>query len=214
MDHNFWHLKWKNNEIGFHLADVNPLLLAHFNSLNLPSGSRLFLPLCGKTRDIVWLLGQGYSVVGAELSELAIQQLFGDLGVVPNIVHRDKFICYSATNITIFVGDFFDLTRELLGVVNAVYDRAALVALPQEMRSRYSSHLVQLSACAPQLLIAYEYDQQLVAGPPFSISIAEVHRHYDKYFRPQLLISVDVKGGLKGQFKAVEHVWLLAGNNY
>jgi thiopurine S-methyltransferase len=81
VDASFWHDKWQRNQIGFHEPQANPLLLAHFDSLSLRAGSRIFVPLCGKTLDINWLLARGQRVVGAELSEIAVQQLFAGLGV-------------------------------------------------------------------------------------------------------------------------------------
>ena len=112
-------------------------------------------------------------------------------------------------NIDIFRGDLFQVTREMLGSVDAIYDRAALVALPKEMRDRYTEHLVQIAENAPQLVIAYEYDQSVVNGPPFSVSQDEVRRHYTDSYNLTLLATADVPGGLKGKCSATEHVWLL-----
>lgn len=76
MDPQFWMLKWQNNETGFHEPEANPNLTANIDQLSLAPGSRIFVPLCGKTLDIPWLLSKGYEVVAAELSHLAIIQLF------------------------------------------------------------------------------------------------------------------------------------------
>lgn len=210
MQAEFWHNKWANNDIGFHEGQVNSLLLAHFPALELASGSRVFLPLCGKTRDIAWLLSQGYCVAGAELSELAIQQLFDELGVTPAIRQHGDLLCYQAENLAIWVGDVFALQADELGSVDAVYDRAALVALPPELRARYTRHIQSLCANAPQLLICYDYDQQAMAGPPFAIRDAEVQQHYGAVYQLQLLESRAVPGGMRGQCPAQEKVWLLA----
>jgi thiopurine S-methyltransferase len=209
MDADFWHQKWEKNDIGFHNSEANPLLVRHFGALALARGSRVFLPLCGKTLDIAWLLAQGYRVAGAELSRLAIEQLFAGLGVEPEIARAGGLQRYSARNIDIFVGDLFALSGDLLGPVDAVYDRAALVALPATMRDRYTAHLMGITGRAPQLLISYTYDQSLLEGPPFSISNEEVYRHYDGEYELELLESVDVPGGLKGKCAATENVWLL-----
>jgi len=75
MDAAFWHEKWQNKQIGFHLDDVNPLLVTHFDALGLQAGQTVFLPLCGKTLDIAWLLGNGFQVRGVELHEPAIIEL-------------------------------------------------------------------------------------------------------------------------------------------
>ncbi|AYH41931.1 thiopurine S-methyltransferase [Azoarcus sp. DN11] len=209
MDANFWHAKWERNEIGFHGSDTNPLLLEHFDALALAPGSRIFLPLCGKTLDIHWLLAQGYRVVGAELSPLAIQQLFAELGVEPTVSRAGPFDHYTAENLDIYVGDIFSLTSEILGPVDAVYDRAALVALPPGVRPRYAAHLVAITHGAPQLLICFEYEQDQHAGPPFAVEGDEVRQHYEAAYHLTRLVQIDVPGGLKGKCPATESVWML-----
>jgi thiopurine S-methyltransferase len=209
MEPSFWHQRWAKNETGWHQSQANPLLVKHFSDLALGKGRRVFLPLCGKTLDIAWLLSNGSRVAGAELSQLAIEHLFMDLGLQPDISPVGDLHQWSAKNLDIFVGDIFALSRTLLGPVDAVYDRAALVALPEQMRPRYSGHLVEMTNRAPQLLISYEYDQRAMDGPPFSITGEEVLRHYGQPYEITLLASVDVAGGLKGKCPAKENVWLL-----
>lgn len=212
MDAQFWHDRWAKNEIGFHKSEANPFLVKYVHALALSKGNRVFVPLCGKTLDIPWLLSNGYRVAGAELSALAIDQLFSGLGVTPTITKSGRIAHYHANDIDIFVGDLFDVTRTMLGPVDAIYDRAALVALPDTIRSRYTAHLTDITNHAPQLLICYEYDQRAAEGPPFSISHEEVRRHYADQYQLTLLTSEDVPGGLKGKCAATEHVWLLQPN--
>jgi thiopurine S-methyltransferase len=209
MDGSFWHRKWERNEIAFHEREANPLLVAYFNELALPEGSRVFLPLCGKTRDIHWLLSRGYRVAGSELSKLAVEQLFAELGFEPDITVIGQLSRYSSSNIDIFAGDIFNLSRSLLGQIDAIYDRAALVAFPEPLRDRYAAHLIEIAERAPQLLISYEYDQRLADGPPFSVNHEEVARQYQESYDLKLRASVDIKGGLKGKCAAAESVWLL-----
>lgn len=209
MDSQFWHEKWTQKELGFHKSEPNPLLVHHFDKLELAPGSRVFLPLCGKTRDISWLLANGYEVVGSELVATAIDQLFEELDVVPKITAVGPLQLYSAKDIAIFVGDIFDLSAELLGHIDAIYDRAALVALPQKLREQYVEHLMAISARAPQLLITFDYDQRLLQGPPFSVDEAEVERHYRQHYDLRLVSNTTVEGGLKGKYPADELVWVL-----
>ncbi|WP_371325076.1 thiopurine S-methyltransferase [Dechloromonas sp. ZY10] len=209
MNPEFWHARWANNEIGFHLDQVQPLLVEHFGRLALAAGQRVLVPLCGKTRDIGWLLAQGLQVVGVELSRLAVEQLFADLGLEPVVEAAGAGECFRASGLTVLVGDFFAVSREQLGLVDAVYDRAALVALPPEMRSRYAEQLAALSERAPQLLITLEYDPALHPGPPFSLGAAEVGALYDAAFHIDCLQSLNMPEGLKGRFPATEHVWRL-----
>lgn len=209
MDEHFWHQKWERNDIGFHEHEANPLLIRYFPALALPAGSRVFVPLCGKTLDIHWLLARGYRVVGVEWSRLAVEQLFSELGIQPNITAIGPVSRYSADHIDVLVGDIFHVSSGVLGPVDAVYDRAALVALPEPMRDRYAAHLLELTDGAPQLLIVYNYDPRLLDGPPFSIRPEEVSRHYQERYELKELASVEIKGGLKGKYPATEQVWRL-----
>ena len=209
MDPSFWHQRWQNNEIAFHEAEPNQLLVKYFETLSLAEGARVFLPLCGKTHDIAWLRANGLRVAGAELSQLAIEQLFIELGVSPTISAFGDILHYSAENIDIYVGDIFNVSAKALGAVDAIYDRAALVALPLEMRQRYTKHLTEMTNQSSQLLITYEYNQDVMDGPPFSVSNEEVKRHYQDKYTLTLLASGDVPGGLKGRCAAVENIWLL-----
>ena len=209
MEASFWHNRWQTNQTGWHERAVNPLLTTHFPSLNVPPGGRVFVPLCGKSLDLGWLLSRGYAVAGAELSELAVTQLFAELGLEPAISEVGTLRRFRGEQIDIFVGDIFDLTREILGPVDAVYDRAALVALPETMRVQYTTHLKSLTALAPQLVIGYEYDQTIVSGPPFSVTPDELHRHYGDSYVLTPLARVEVPNGLKGKCPATEHVWRL-----
>ncbi len=209
MDANFWHQKWRDGEIAFHQHDINPMLKDYLGRLNLARNSRIFLPLCGKTKDIGWLLSQGYQVAGAELSDLAVKELFDELGVTPKISTMQKLALYQAANLDIFIGDIFDLSADLLGPVDAIYDRAALVALPAEMRLQYTSHLIEMTNSSPQLLITYEYNQQLMNGPPFSISEQDIDQYYRSTYRLNPIKREPVSGGLKGKTDAVETLWIL-----
>ena len=209
METSFWHEKWEKNEIGFHDDDVNRMLAAHFQTFELADGARIFLPLCGKTRDIEWLLSKGHKVVGAELSEIAIKQLFEDLGVEPTVTPAGQLMHYSAPNIDVFVGDIFDLTGEMLGLVDALYDRAALVALPDTLRARYAKHMRALTEGAPQFLISFDYDQSEMNGPPFSVVESEIRQLYGDNYAISLTASAEVPGRLKGVAEAQEMVWFL-----
>ncbi|MBX3327180.1 MAG: thiopurine S-methyltransferase [Nitrospira sp.] len=184
MEASFWHNRWQTNQTGWHERDVNPLLIAHFPSLNVPPGGRVFVPLCGKSLDLGWFLSRGYAIAGAELSELAVTQLFAELGMETTISEVGKHKLFRGEKIDIFVGDLFDLSREGLRPVDAVYDRAALVALPKIMRVQYTAHIKSLTALAPQL----------VNGDSYTLTP---------------LARLDVPGWLKGKCPATEHVWRL-----
>lgn len=208
MEASFWHERWEQREIGFHEKEVNTFLVDYISSAGPNPGSRVFVPLCGKSRDIDWLLASGYPVVGAELSHVAVKELFARLGVDPVITNLGDLEKYSASGIDVFVGDVFSLTSETLGRVDIIYDRAALVALPEGMRPRYAALLKAITGVAPQLLVTYEYDQKTMEGPPFSISAKEVSDLYSWPYEIELLDS-RMEESLKGQVPACEQAWLL-----
>ncbi|MBZ9540238.1 thiopurine S-methyltransferase [Modicisalibacter tunisiensis] len=179
MKPDFWRSRWQNAQLGFHLPFVHPILERHLPGFALPAGARVFVPLCGKTRDIGWLLAQGHEVVGAELSELAVGQLFGELGLEPTIDPWEGGQRWHHGGLSVFQGDIFALAPGALGRVDLVYDRAALVALPEAMRKTYVAKVLSLSGEAPQLLISFEYDPHEMDGPPFPVLPDELHRLYD-----------------------------------
>lgn len=209
MDASFWHERWQEQEIGFHEADGNALLSEHFDIMKLPAGSRVFIPLCGKTKDIARLRSRGHSVVGVELSTLAITQLFDELNLQPRVERSGSLVRYSADGIDIFVGDFFELTSDQLGPVDAIYDRAALVALPPDMRTRYAAHLYEITDAAPQFLVVFVYDPAEMDGPPFPIPRAEIERLYSDRYSITAIADKTFAGLLKDICAATEHVWLL-----
>jgi thiopurine S-methyltransferase len=208
-ENNLWLERWKNREIGFNQLEANPFMVKYFSSLGLDKGSKVLVPLCGKSIDISWLLKQGYAVVGIELSELAIQELFDELGIEPAISMEEELIVYSAKDITIYVGDIFKVTSGILGKIDAIYDRAALVALSRGVRVEYAKHLMSISSNAPQLLLCFEYDQTLMDRSPYSVDEDEVKMHYGEYYDLKLLTRESIAGGFKGKIPASDVVWLL-----
>lgn len=210
MEKHIWLERWEKGLTGFHNDEVNPLLTKHFKELELPLSSRIFVPLCGKTLDIGWLLSKGFSVVGVELSEMAVKELFEALGEEPYIMQEGEHLHYHAENIDIFVGDFFTLTPQMIGNIDAVYDRAAIVALPEDMRIDYTGHMLKLAGNTPQLMTTVVYDQSLMNNSPFSVDKEELERHYGKHYTITQLDMMKVEGGLKQVKDVTEYVWLLS----
>lgn len=209
MEKQFWFEKWAKRQIGFHEPAPNGLLVEHFDALGLDPGQRVFLPLCGKTLDIGWLLAKGHPVVGAELSQMAVEELFDELKVTPQVAEAGALKRFSAPDLDVFVGDFFELEPEHLGQVHAVYDRAAYVAMSPQMRADYAAQLRRVAPQVPQLLITFEYDQNLMEGPPFAVHQPDIHEKYSGHFRIQGLARKEIEGGFKGKVPAAEAVWLL-----
>lgn len=175
MDAEFWLNKWREGETGFHMERVTPLLAKYWPSLGLASDARVLVPLCGKSLDMAWLAAQGHPVLGVELSSMAVEQFFEEHHLEPNEHDSALGRHYVAGNIEIICGDIFDLDGATLSSCAGVYDRAALVALPSDMRRRYVEHVY--GALAPNylgILLALEYRQSLMDGPPFSVERDEV----------------------------------------
>ena len=195
MEAEFWHERWQRREIGFHRAEVHPFLARFFPALALPAGSRVLVPLCGKSLDLLWLCEQDYRVIGVELSQQAIEEFCHENRLQPTISVAGAWQCYQLDQLTIYAGDFFTLGREQLGPLAAVYDRAALVALPPEMRSDYAAQLLGLLPCGAELLtISYDYLQPQMAGPPFSVPEADLRRLFEPRCSVQKLHSEAVLG--------------------
>lgn len=170
-----WITRWEQNQTGFHQQTVNPYLKKYWKRLKLEAGTPVFVPLCGKSRDMLWIRKQGHPVIGIELSELAIEQFFDELNRRPIISHVGQFKSYSIPDLTLLQGDFFNLEPEHLLNVSGIYDRAALIALPQPLRARYVQHLQDIvPAESANLLVTLEYPEHEMDGPPFSVGEDEV----------------------------------------
>ncbi|MGM0429659.1 MAG: thiopurine S-methyltransferase [Pseudomonadota bacterium] len=197
MESVFWHNRWKNQQIGFHQPNTHELLRKHFSGVVKP-GKKVFVPLCGKSNDMLWLLEKGYRVFGVELSELAVQRFFEDNQLIPEVTQHGDFKEYALDELALWVGDFFKLAKSDLTDVDAWYDRAAMVALPPEMRSRYVQQLCeQLPDQAKGLLITMEYPVGHREGPPFSVLQGEVEAGFGQRFSIEQLDSIETNGNNK-----------------
>ena len=188
MKQDYWLDKWKRDETAFHQSGVNPELRAFWSSLDLKSSDGVFVPLCGKSKDMLWLREQGHAVIGVELSRIAVSSFFAENEIPVKWSRREHFDVAEADGIRILCGNIFDVTMEDLEGSTAVYDRAALVALPPEMRDKYVSHTLRiLSAGTQMLLVTLEYPQHEMNGPPFSVSPANVQHFYGARAEADLL---------------------------
>ncbi len=193
MKKDFWLERWEREEIGFHQSEINPHLRQYWQEFHPTSGSEVFVPLCGKSIDMLWLRKQGHSVLGVELSDIAVQAFFIENGYTPHHVAHEKFNVCEADDIRILCGDFFDLGKGDVAKVKAVYDRASLVALPPDMRERYVQHLMTiLPPTTKILLITFDYPQAEMSGPPFAVSAGEVEALYSEHAEVRLLAELDV----------------------
>jgi len=220
VDPEFWHERWRSGQVGFHQPTVNRLLERHWPRIvaGLPPGAPVYVPLCGKSLDLAWLAGQGHRVVGSELSGLAIAEFLGGLGGLGGArlagsgsgpAHR----AYDSGPYRLIEGDAFTLRPEHTGPLAALYDRAALVALPEgPLRAAYAASLIRLLAPdAPGLLVSFEYPQHLRPGPPFSLPRAAVEEALAADFEIEELERVDVIGeSPKFAASGIEQLWEVA----
>jgi thiopurine S-methyltransferase len=193
MDHAFWHERWQQNQIGFHNKAVNSHLQSFLPILQTAQNRKVFVPLSGKTKDILWLLELGCEVVAVELSPLAVQALFAENNLQPEVFQTECFTVNQIDGLRVYCGDFFQLTINELDVCNVVWDRASLVALPVNMREAYADHMQHLLNPGSQiLLVAFNYHQTEMQGPPFSVNQQEVQVLYGSWCDVQLLCTEDI----------------------
>lgn len=185
MDAQFWIKAWDDGRTNFHKSSFHEKLLEFFPQFRPTEGQKVLVPLCGKTKDLIWLHGQKLNVHGIELYENPVKEFFSENQFEPVTKSTDKnFINYTFRNLTISSGDFFKLTPS--PEYDYVYDRASLVALPADMRKTYASLIKKvLKSGGKYLLIAYEYDQSKMEGPPFSVTEKEIHELYSDSFSIQ-----------------------------
>ncbi|MEM6381832.1 MAG: thiopurine S-methyltransferase [Pseudomonadota bacterium] len=209
MEAAFWQERWRENRIAFHEFQPNPRLVDHVDALNLTGDQHVFVPLCGKTLDLDWLLAKGRTVTGVELNEGAVREVFERQSITPDVEQVGPLKRYRFGALTVFVGDFFALTAEMTGSLDAIYDRAALVAMPETMRADYAAHLSALSGFAPQLLVTYDYDQSQMSGPPFSVPQAKIEAYYASRYAIKQLDDRPISGPLAQRCQGREQTWLL-----
>jgi thiopurine S-methyltransferase len=193
MDSEFWNARWEAQEIGFHQPNFEPALDQYWHLLKAPAGARVFVPLSGKSLDMVWLAQQGYHVVGSEFSERAVDDFFSERSLTPTVRKDGPFIIKSSGPYEIWCGDFFALPPAAVVKVSGVYDRAALIALPADMQLRYADKMKSLlPAKAPILLITVDYKQSEMPGPPFATPKQMVERLFADRYECTLLVAKEV----------------------
>ena len=207
---NQWESRWQEGRIGFHLPEVNSYLLRYSDKLLTQNPESVFVPLCGKTLDLLWLAERTKKVVGIELVHKAVKDFFKENKLTHSIQQSGKLNLFSSDTIVLFQGDFFDLNKEQTASFDAIYDRASIVAFDQPERKRYVNHLMSfLEPGGRILLITLEYDQNQMTGPPFSVPADEIERLYALYGELELLETSDIlderfrKKGLDGMLERV-----------
>ncbi len=215
MHPKFWTDRWQRGEIGFHQPDINDLLVKHWPSLNLANGAHVFVPLCGKSLDMAWLAAQGHTVIGNELSELALDAFLSGQGLAPAESYSGLFTVKRAAPYELWLGDYFALPRHAFRNVAAVFDRAALIAMPRVLQQAYVNKLAELLSPGTQVLLStIEYDPSEMSGPPFSVPAEQVRALFSAHFdgrelerRDGLPRSENLKG--RGLSRLAEVIYVL-----
>ncbi len=215
MEKSYWSSRWRKNKIGFHAFDIDDSLTRFWHTLGFTEDITVFVPLCGKSLDMLWLAEQGQTIKGVEFVEKACIQFFSENGLNPEITSHSFGTKYTSPKITLWAADILKLPDNEISECGAVYDRAALVALPPEMRTDYINKIAKnLKPGTPYLLVTFEYDENIMQGPPFSIPEKEIHRLFDKDYTIRLLSSEDIIQNLekfknKGLQSMIKNVYVL-----
>ncbi|GLP97294.1 thiopurine S-methyltransferase [Paraferrimonas sedimenticola] len=193
MQAEFWHQRWSKQQIGFHLPGVNPLLEQYWPRLGASKDARVFVPLCGKSLDMGYLMATQASVVGCELSQTAVEQFFDEAGLAVECTIKGEHQSYQAQNIELIQGDIYTLEQASIGDCDAFYDRAALIAWPESMRADYARQLASLLPSGSRgMLITLDYPQAQMDGPPFSVPQCWVEQYLGEHFDIELVSETDV----------------------
>ena len=171
-DNELWQQSWRDRRTAFHQSAVNAHLVRFWPSLGLAPDTRVFVPLCGKSLDLLWLAQQGHAVIGVELSALAARAFFSENRLAASRRQVGRFTRWESGRIAILCGDFFALGAADLGDIAAVFDRASLTALPDEIRGDYLAQLRKIvpPACQMLLLTTEDPDEGETAGQPFAVA--------------------------------------------
>jgi thiopurine S-methyltransferase len=197
MDIAFWLERWSRGQIGFHQHQINPYLGYFYGEKGPPLEKRaelkVFVPLCGKSRDLWWLQQSGYETLGVECSEQAVEQFFTEQQLNYSRMNTESHVSYKSDKLEILLGDFFTLQADDIGNITDIFDRASLIALPEEMRREYVNKVTELQKPGTRtLLITLTYPENEMDGPPFSVSEKEVNELYRDNFKIDKLAAKNI----------------------
>lgn len=215
MEPDFWHDRWAKGQIGFHQHDYNNHMQEFIDRLEVKPGGHILVPLCGKSLDMLWLLEQGYSVTGVEISPLAVEDFFAENRLSSHITDLPDACLYTSKHLNIYCADFFNVDLTHIPHIDAVYDRASLIAMPADMRPAYADRLTSLiPAGTRSLLVTLDYPQEEMDGPPFSVTPDEVRLLFSSRYSIEPLHSEDCLVNEphfkdKGLTRLDEHVFML-----
>ena len=192
----FWTKRWKDGDTGWHQDEVNEYLIKYVDELTAGrSNVRVFVPLCGKSLDMLWLADQGHTIVGVDLAKQPIESFFTE----NNLTFTVELIKMAAVSepvevykcnekkITIFCCDLFALMEDDVGgKFDAIWDRGSLSAIAPscgDRGKRYTKKMRSLLACDGNYMLEslyYEIDRGI--RPPASISEEHLNEMFEEDF--------------------------------
>ena len=210
INNDFWIQRWLDGLIGFHRNAVNPKLTEFTDRLIETNTKRVYVPLCGKTLDMAWLADQGLHVLGCELSPIAIQQFFEEQDCK---FERENDV-YRSSRFTLYQRDFFALDASKLAPIEAIYDRAAMVAIGYERQAEYAHHLLEILAPGGKiLLVSFDYDRAEMNGPPFALTEDLIRESFSgaklECLSKRSILDEEPKFKNRGLSRLSESVWLI-----
>jgi thiopurine S-methyltransferase len=218
MQADFWHQRWQAGDIGFHKHEYNAHMTRFIDLLGIEQGDHVLVPLCGKSLDMVWLRDKMFHVTGIEISPIAVADFFSENNIEHEIHQHEWGQAFQSDGITILCADFFDISSADLPHIDGIYDRASLIALPEDMRPSYAKHLSGLIPdTIRSLLITLDYPQHEMDGPPFAVTETEVNQLFGEQFIIEPIYSEDClvnepRFQAKGLTRLDERVFLLTKN--
>ncbi|MES0489573.1 MAG: thiopurine S-methyltransferase [Leptospirales bacterium] len=193
MDIKFWKERWEKGQTGFHQSEINLHLQTFWSSMGLKPGQRVFVPLCGKSLDLLWFLEKGFAVTGIEISEIAVNSFFEENNLQALEHNSEGMNYFNCKELSLICGDYYSLSSDMMEPIHAVYDRASLIAMPPEMRVSYAKHMGELVLPGtPILLVSIEYNQSEMSGPPFAVHSKEVDSLYENDFDVEIIDTKDI----------------------
>lgn len=175
MNDDFWLQIWRAGTLGFHQPAGSATLHRLWPAIGAAAGARVFVPLAGKSQDMLWLAARGHRVRGVELSPLAIEQFFANNHLQAEQGVEHGVPAWRNRSVELLQGNVFALPSAVLTDCGAFYDRAAIVALSPEQRPAYAAQVYgHLPVACRGLMTAFEYPQEQMSGPPFAVPEAEI----------------------------------------
>lgn len=202
MELSYWQSRWNKGHTGFHMHGGYPALARHWDSLEISGDANVLVPLCGKSDDLDFLSKKTGSVTGVEISGRAVHEFFRERKIDVSKRNSYGFSIYSGHNIELWCGDFFRFPEIHTPSFDLIYDKAALIALPEQMRKRYASKIISLTDLHTQYLLHhFEYDQKEMTGPPFSVSKEEIQFYFESDYNINVLEEAEMDIGRYKKFK-------------